>query len=105
VHGTSGLGALDQAGARQHVEMLHNGRQRDRERPGDVRHGQLVVAREALDDRASRGVCERRERAVELGIAIVNHVVKYWHRRAMLSRRSAAHHEQLKYTSNAPLLL
>lgn len=77
MHGAPGLLALDEPGAGQHVEMLHHRRQRHRERSRDLAHSQSVLARQAIDDGAPRRVGKRRERAVELGVAIVNHVVKY----------------------------
>ena len=76
-HGASGLGALDQARARQHVEMLHHRRQRDGERRRDLGHRQSLGARQPIEDGPPRRVGERREGLVELGIRIVNHVVKY----------------------------
>jgi len=71
------LAALDQACTRQHVEMLHDGRQGDRETLGDLGHRQLGLAREAIDDGAPGRVGQRREGKIELGATKLNHVVKY----------------------------
>jgi hypothetical protein len=71
------LASLDQVCTRQHVEVLHDGRQGDRETPGNLGHRQLGLAREAIDDGAPRRVGERREGKIELGATKLNHVVKY----------------------------
>jgi hypothetical protein len=86
VHGPSGLLPLDEPGAGQHVEMLHHRRQRHRERCRNLGDGQLRLPRQAVDDGAPRRVGERSKGQIELGIAIVNHVVKYCHPGAALSR-------------------
>jgi len=78
-HRAPRLLALDQPGTGQHVEMLHHRRQGHRERSGDLGHGQLRLTRQAIDDGAPRRVGERREGKIELGVAIVNHVVKCCH--------------------------
>ena len=86
LHGRSGqlagdraanLPAGDQAGIRQHVEVLHDGGQRDGKRPGEIadRHGLLAL--ELGDQSAPGGVGKRGEGAVERGGLILNHVVKY----------------------------
>jgi hypothetical protein len=77
MHGAPSLGALDHAGSRQHVEMLDHRRQRHVERSGDLRHRQLAVVCEPVEDRAPRRVSQRGERTIELDIAKVNHIVKY----------------------------
>jgi hypothetical protein len=77
MHGAPGLGALDQAGSRQHVEMLDHRRQRHVEPSGDLRHRQLAVVCEPIEDRAPRWVGQRGKRTIELDIGKVNHMVKY----------------------------
>jgi len=77
MHGAPGLGALDQAGSRQHVQMLDHGRQRHLETAGDLRHRQIIILCEPVEDRASRRVSQRSKRAIEFNVAKVNHVVKY----------------------------
>jgi hypothetical protein len=77
MHGTADLGALDQAGAREYVEMLDHRRQRHVEAPGDLRHRQLAVVCEPVENRAPRRVSQRGKRSIELDIAKVNHMVKY----------------------------
>ena len=86
MHGPPRLLALDEARAGQHVEVLHHRRQRHRERCGDLADGQLRLTRQTVDNGAPRRIGKRREGQIEPGIAIVNHVVKYWHRCAALSR-------------------
>jgi len=56
-----GLGALDQVGARQDIEVLDHRRERDRERRRNLRDGQFALARKAIDDGAPRWIGERRE--------------------------------------------
>jgi hypothetical protein len=76
-HRAARLVTLDQVGARQHVEMLHDRRQRDRERCGKLAHRQLRLSRQPVDDRPPRRIGERGEGQIELGVAKLNHVVKY----------------------------
>ena len=77
MHGAPGLGALDQTGSRQHVEMLDHRRQRHVEPSGDLRHRQLAAVCEPVEDRAPRRISQRGKRAIELDIAKVNHMVIY----------------------------
>jgi hypothetical protein len=77
MHGSPALGALDQAGARQHVEMLDHRRQRHLEASGDLRHRQLAVVSKPVEDRAPCRVRQRGKGPIELDVAKVNHVVKY----------------------------
>jgi hypothetical protein len=86
VHRSSGFLALDEAGPGQHVEMLHHRRQRHRKRRGNLRHRQLVLAREAIEDGSPRRVGERGEGKIEPDLVIVNHLVKYWRVPADMSR-------------------
>lgn len=57
--------------------MFHHGGQRHLERPGEFAHGQGILPFETGEQRASRGVGERREGPVENRFLILNHVVKY----------------------------
>ena len=86
LHGRSGqlagdraadLPAGDQAGVRQHIEMLHDGGQGNGEGPGELadRHG--VLALELGDQGAPGGIGERGKGPVEGGRLILNHVVKF----------------------------
>jgi hypothetical protein len=86
VHGAPRLLALDEACAGQHVEVLHHRRQRHRERCGNLAHRQLRLTRQTVDNGAPGRIGKRSEGQIEPGIAIVNHVVKYWHPDAALSR-------------------
>ena len=86
MHGPPGLLALDEPGAGQHVEVLHHRRQRHRKRCGDFADGQLRLTRQTVDNGAPGRIGKRSEGQIEPGIAIVNHVVKYWHPDAALSR-------------------
>lgn len=59
--------------------MLHHRRQRDRERLRQLAHRQIAALVELREQRAARGVGERREGAVEpafpgsVGLLILNH--------------------------------
>ena len=55
--------------------MLHDGRQRDREGPGQLTHGDAFFRVEAGEQRPSRRVGEGGEGTVEKGALIVNHRV------------------------------
>jgi hypothetical protein len=73
--GAADLCSGDQSGIREHVEMLHDRRQRHRERPGELAHRQAVLVVQPRDQRPPRRVGERREGAVE-GLLMLNHRVK-----------------------------
>jgi hypothetical protein len=74
VHPAPDLPALDEACARQHGEVLHDGRQRHRKSTGDLGDARLV-SRQALQNGAPRRVGEGSEGEVELPV-MVNHSVK-----------------------------
>ena len=61
------LGALDQAGVRQHVEMLHDGGQRDREGPRQLADGEPFLLVEPRQQGAPGRIGEGGEGAVEHG--------------------------------------
>jgi hypothetical protein len=65
-HRAPALAALDQVGARKHIEVLHHGRQGDSKRRGDLGDRKLGLGSEAIHDRAPRGIGERREGKIEL---------------------------------------
>ena len=90
MHGAPGLGALNQAGPRQHVEMLDHRRQRHIEPSGDLRDRQLAVVGEPVEDGAPRGVSQRAKGAIEPDIAKVNHMVIY--RSARCNRQDGTLH-------------
>jgi len=77
VHRPSGLLALDEPRAGQHIEVFHHRRQRYRERCGDLADGQLRLARQTVDNGSPGRIGKRSEGQIEPGIAIVNHMVKY----------------------------
>ena len=77
MHGAPSLGALDQAGSRQHVEMLDHRRQRHLEASGNLRDRQFAVLCEPVEDGAPGRVSQRAKGAIELDIAKVNHMVMY----------------------------
>jgi hypothetical protein len=72
----AGLGPRDEARVRQNVEMLHDRRERHRERPGELAYGNVLVLVELREQSAPRGVGKGGEGAVERGVLILNHVVK-----------------------------
>jgi len=74
-HGAAGFGARDQAGVRQHVEMLHDRGQRHRERLRQFAHRDVVFSAEPRQQRAPGRVRQRREGAVQHGFSILNHMV------------------------------
>ncbi len=75
--GASGFVARDQAGIGEHVEMLHDRRQRHLERFRESADRHAVFFIEPRQERAPGRVGERREHAVERGafgsILILNH--------------------------------
>jgi hypothetical protein len=76
-HGAPGFRARDQAGVRQHVEVLHDRRQRHRKRPGQLAHRDAFLFVEPREQRAPRRVGECREGPVQGCVSILNHKVKY----------------------------
>jgi hypothetical protein len=74
-HGAAGFGARDQPGIRQHVEMLHDRRQRHRERLRQLAHRNTVLPAEPRQQRAPGRVCQCGKGAVQRRILILNHMV------------------------------
>jgi hypothetical protein len=74
-HNAPGLGARDQAGIRQHVEMFHDRRQRHRKWLRQLAHRQAVALAEPRQQRAPCRVRQRGKGAVQGPIAMLNHVV------------------------------
>jgi hypothetical protein len=75
--GASGLAARDQAGIGQDVEMLHDRRQRYRERRSQRADREVGPLGKPHDQRAPRRVGERSEGAIERAALNLNHLVKY----------------------------
>lgn len=75
--GAAGFATRDQSCIRQNVEMLHDGGQRHRERPGKFTDRQAWLSGEPRHQRAPRRVGERGEGTVEAFGWKVNHVVYY----------------------------
>ena len=71
------LGAGDETGVRQDVEMLHDGGERDRKRARELAHRDVVALIKLRDQGAAGRVGERGEGAVEGSLLILNHIVKY----------------------------
>ena len=74
--GAAGLRSGDQAGIRQHIEMLHDRRQRHRKRSGEITDGNVLVRVELREQRPPRRVGEGGKGAIERGLLILIHVVK-----------------------------
>jgi hypothetical protein len=74
-HDAAGFRARDQAGIRQHVEMLHDRGQRHRERLRQLAHRNAVLSVKPGQQCASRRVRERGEGTVQEVVSILNHVV------------------------------
>ena len=63
-HGASGLGPCDKPGVAQHVEMLHDGGQRHRERLGQFADRQTIVVAQPRQQRPPGGVGKRSKGAI-----------------------------------------
>lgn len=61
----SRLDARDETRIRQHVEMLHDGGKRHRERVGELAHGKIVLFAEPGEERAPRRIGKGGKGAVE----------------------------------------
>ena len=73
----AGFVADHQPGIRQHVEMLHDRRQRHRERLGEFADRNFVGFAQSREQGPPRRIGERGKSAIEGGGLIVNHLVKY----------------------------
>jgi hypothetical protein len=75
----AGLFARNQAGVRQHVEMLHDGGERHRKRLRQLADRDRGARRKPRQQRAPRRVGERGKGVVQIafsrGVAILNHKV------------------------------
>ena len=71
--GAAGLVPGDQAGGRQHVEMLEDGGQRHGEGAGEFADRQVGLGAQLRQQGAARGVGQGGEGAVERGVDMVNH--------------------------------
>jgi hypothetical protein len=71
----AGLGARDQAGIRQHVEMLHDRGQRHRKWLRQIADRDAVSPAKSRQQRPPRRVRERGKGTVEGLIVILNHMV------------------------------
>jgi hypothetical protein len=75
--GAADLAPCDQSGVRQHIEMLHDGGERHRERPRELAYRNARAAIELREQRPPRRVGESGKGAVERDVLILNHQVKY----------------------------
>jgi hypothetical protein len=71
----AGLFPRDQAGIRQHIEMLHDRRQRHREWLRQFADGERFAAAEPRHQGSPGGVGQRGEGTVQRFIVILNHKV------------------------------
>jgi hypothetical protein len=82
-HGAAGFGPFDQPGIAQHIEMLHDGGQRDRKRPRQVADRHTFFVAEPSQQGAPRRIGQggkgsiQRGGAGESGFLRLNHMVKY----------------------------
>ena len=74
-HGAAGLFARDQAGIRQHVEMLHDRRQRHRKRLRQLADRKALFVAEPRQQCAPCGIGERGKGEVQHFFLILNHMV------------------------------
>jgi hypothetical protein len=74
-HNTAGFCARDQAGIRQHVEMLHDRGQRHRKWLRQLADRDAVSFAKPRQQRPPRRVRHRSKGAVQRLVAILNHVV------------------------------
>jgi hypothetical protein len=75
--GAADLAPRDQSGVRQHIEMLHDGGERHRERPREVAYRNARLGIELREQRTPRRIGESGKGAVERDVLILNHQVKY----------------------------
>ncbi|MCP1847301.1 hypothetical protein J2R80_001124 [Bradyrhizobium sp. USDA 4541] len=74
-HRAAGLFARDETRIGEHVEMLHDRRQRHREWLRQLAHRQAFLVAEPRQQRATGGIGKRRKGAVQRLILILHHVV------------------------------
>ena len=75
--GAAGFVAGHKASIRQHVEMLHHGRQRHRERLREFADGQVRTRGQTCKERTPSWVSQRGEGAVQCVFLKLNHEVNY----------------------------
>jgi hypothetical protein len=66
--------AFEKAGGFEYAEMLGNGRERNAEGLGELRHGGFPKSKTS-EDGAAGGIGESAEGGVERAVGIVNHMV------------------------------
>lgn len=71
--GAADLVANDKSRIRQHVEVLHDGGQRHRERLCEFAHRRAIPLAEMRDQRAPGGIGQGGESAIERVVLILNH--------------------------------
>ena len=69
------LPAGDQAGVGQHIEMLHHGRQRHRQRCGQFAHRHGILRTEPRQQAPPRAVGQRAKDPIEPIVYMLNHLV------------------------------
>jgi len=74
-HGAADLFARNQARIRQHIEMLHDRRQRHRKRLRQLTDREAFPAAEPRQERPPRRIRERRKGAVQGLATILHHMV------------------------------
>jgi len=100
-HDPPALGARDEARIVQHIQMLHHGGQRHRKRLRQFADRQAFIVGEPHQKRPPGGVGKRCKRAVQRGILILNHVVKFKQRSFRLSTRSIGDHGFVRWNLRA----
>ncbi len=75
--GAADLAPCDQSGVRQDVEMFHDGGKRHRKRQRELAYRNAGAAIELREKRPPGRVGEGGKGAVERGVLILNHQVKY----------------------------
>ena len=70
--------------------MLHDRWQRHGKRPRQLAYRDAIAQLELSEQRATRGVGKRGKGAVESGVLILNHMVKYMARGLQVSTRHGA---------------
>jgi len=69
--------AANETGIRKYIEMLHDGRQRHRERLRELTHGKAVFVAQPGKQCPPGRIGQRRKCSVKVWSLIVNHLVKY----------------------------
>ena len=73
----AGLGAREQPGLGQNIEVLHHGRQRHANGPRQIGDREALLPSQTREQRTPRRIGQGGKRPIQGGMLILNHEVKF----------------------------